>query len=201
MGIELFEQEYQGNPPWEIGRPQPEVVRLAESGAFRGTILDCGCGTGENALYLAAHGFEVVGVDAAPTAIRKAREKTVTRNVKVRFRLLSALELSKMDRKFDIILDSGLFHVFSDVDRAAYVNELKSVLQPEGALYLICFSDREPPGWGPRRISRTELREAFGSPWKINLIREASYDTSMLDRPVYCWLASINLRGSAPSTP
>src|SRR5262245_41320921 len=124
-----FEEAYQGAPPWEIGRPQPEVARLADGDSFRGAVLDVGCGTGENAMYIAALGFQVVAVDAAQTAIRKAREKAVGRTAKVRFKVLDAKELSKLERKFDTILDCGLFHVFSDADRAAYISSLESALE------------------------------------------------------------------------
>lgn len=77
-----FEWSYQsGTPPWDIGRPQPAIVRLAERGAINGAVLDVGCGTGENALYLAGLGLEVTGVDAAPTAIASAREKAAARGI------------------------------------------------------------------------------------------------------------------------
>src|SRR5829696_2874057 len=98
--MSTFEEAYQGEPPWEIGRPQPEVIRLADSGAFRGAVLDAGCGTGQNTMYLAAHGIDVLGIDGSATAIRKARQNAVERNMKVRFKILDAKELSKLDRKF-----------------------------------------------------------------------------------------------------
>ena len=47
-----FEEAYTGAPPWETGQPQPEIVRLAEQSDISGDVLDVGCGTGENALYL-----------------------------------------------------------------------------------------------------------------------------------------------------
>jgi len=45
-----------GPAPWDTGRPQPAIVRLAGERAFAGEVLDAGCGTGENALHLAALG-------------------------------------------------------------------------------------------------------------------------------------------------
>ena len=51
MGHQLFEQMYQGQAPWDTGRPQPEIIKLAEAGQIRGSVLDVGCGTGENLLY------------------------------------------------------------------------------------------------------------------------------------------------------
>jgi len=72
--MNFFNSAYKGIPPWDIGRPQKEIIRLAEDGEINGTVLDAGCGTGENALYLANLGFEVWGVDAADLPSRKQRE-------------------------------------------------------------------------------------------------------------------------------
>ena len=66
---------YAGVPPWDIGRAQPEVVRIADAGGFGGAVIDVGCGTGENALELSARGLAVVGADAAPRAIEKRSEE------------------------------------------------------------------------------------------------------------------------------
>ena len=81
MNPEIFEKAYQGQAPWDIGEPQPEFVRLAESGAIEGTVLDVGCGTGENALYLAARGHDVWGIDFVPKAIELARDKAIQRGL------------------------------------------------------------------------------------------------------------------------
>ena len=75
MPADLFESAYLGTPPWDIGRSQPAIMRLAETGQIIGLVLDVGCGTGENVLYLAEHGFLAAGIDGAPTAIKKARAK------------------------------------------------------------------------------------------------------------------------------
>src|SRR4051794_23763788 len=72
-------------PPWDIGRPQPAMVNVVASGQVRGRVLDAGCGTGELAMYVAALGHEVVGIDAAPTAIGRAREKALQRGASVQF--------------------------------------------------------------------------------------------------------------------
>jgi len=61
--MDFFEKAYHGTPPWDIGRPQREFVRLEEAGKISGDVLDVGCGTGENALFLAGCGHAVWGVD------------------------------------------------------------------------------------------------------------------------------------------
>ncbi|HPX74166.1 MAG TPA: class I SAM-dependent methyltransferase, partial [Methanoregulaceae archaeon] len=73
--MDFFEQAYHGTPPWDIGRPQQEIVRLEETGQITGKVLDVGCGTGDNALFLAGCGHEVVGLDSVERAIEAAQRK------------------------------------------------------------------------------------------------------------------------------
>ena len=111
-------------PPWDIGRPQPEFVRLVESGIVTGRVIDVGCGTGENALMAAAHGLEVVGVDVARTAVEQAQAKAAERGLAAAFHVWDGLELDglvELMGAFDSAIDSGVFHTFSDEDRPAYV--------------------------------------------------------------------------------
>ncbi len=113
MQANSFESAYGGTPPWDIGRPQPAIIRLAETNQITGWVLDVGCGTGENLLYLAERGFVAMGIDGAPTAIKKARAKAKRRGLNAQFEVGDALNLSVPERPFDTVIDSGLFHVFS----------------------------------------------------------------------------------------
>ena len=142
-------------PPWDIGRPQPTFVRLADSGLLCGRVLDVGCGTGEHALLAAACGADVVGVDVSPRAINQARGKAAERGVTARFEVADALNLGQLAMTFDTVIDSGLFHVFDDEVRARYVTSLASVLKSGGNCYLMCFSDRQPGDRGPAGFART----------------------------------------------
>ena len=157
MDPEIFEKAYDGQPPWEIEGPQPEIVRLAEAGGIQGVVLDVGCGTGENALYLAARGLDVWGIDFVPKAIERAREKALKRGLGVHFQVGDALKLEVLGRTFDTVIDSGLFHTFGDEERSVFVRGLARVVQPGGVGFILCFSDQEPPGQGPRRVSREEI--------------------------------------------
>ena len=150
-----WDSAYQDHlPPWDIGRPQPAFVRLADSGLLSGRVLDAGCGTGEHALLAAARGATAMGVDLSALAIEKARGKATERGLTARFEVADALHLERLGESFDTVIDSGLFHVFDDADRARYVTSLAAVIEPGGRYYLMCFSDRQPGEWGPRRRPR-----------------------------------------------
>jgi len=165
-----------GQAPWDIGRPQHAFLQLAEAGLLAGRVLDAGCGTGEHTLLAASAGADALGVDLSPLAIERAREKAAARGIKARFEVADALNLADLGLAFDTIIDSGLFHVFDDVDRARYVKSLASVLRPGGTCYLMCFSDRQPGTIGPRRVSEDELRAAFGAGWTVQSIVPDTFD-------------------------
>ncbi len=175
MEAEIFEKAYDGQAPWEIGGPQPEIVRLAEAGAIVGVVLDVGCGTGENALYLAERGFDVWGIDFIPKAIERARAKALQRGLAVHFQVGDALKLEVLGRTFETVIDSGLFHTFSDEERSLFVRSLARAVRPGGVAYLLCFSDQEPPGEGPRRVSQDEIRSSFREWWDVESIQETRF--------------------------
>ncbi|MGH8981012.1 MAG: class I SAM-dependent methyltransferase [Acidimicrobiales bacterium] len=170
-----WDDSYAGGtaPPWDIGHPQPALSRLAEAGALGGTLLDAGCGTGEHAILAARGGARALGVDVSPRAVEIARQKASAAGVGASFEVLDARLLEADGRTFDTIVDSGLFHVFDDTDRARYVASVGAALRPAGHLHLMCFSDREPGDWGPRRVTEAALRTAFSSGWRVeSLVRD-----------------------------
>ncbi len=146
---EDFDALYAGTPPWEIGRPQPAFLELAQAGALRGRVLDVGCGTGEHALLAAGLGLDATGIDAAPLAIAIAEGKAQDRGLRARFLVWNALQLAELGEEFDTVIDSGLFHVFEDEDRLRFVDSLRAVIRAGGRYYMLCFSDRQPGDFGP----------------------------------------------------
>ena len=183
-------------PPWDIGRPQPAFARLADRGLFTGQVLDAGCGTGEQALLAAAHGAEATGVDISPRAIEQARRKAAERGLTARFEVGDAADLGGLGLTAGTVLDCGLFHVFDDGNRARYVRSLAAVLPPGGTCYLMCFSDRVPGTFGPRRVSQDELRAAFADGWEVVSITADAFELNagMPARTAPSWLATITRR-------
>jgi len=178
-GLSSWEDAYKTTPPWDIGRPQPAFVELVHAGELtKGLVLDIGCGTGENALYLAENGFSVVGIDLSNRAIAAAKEKAIERKLKVNFRIANALSLDFKNGYFDNAIDSGLFHTFNDNDRVDFASEIARVLKQDGRYFMLCFSDKEPTNWGgPRRITKEEIETTFSPFFDINYIREAYFAT------------------------
>jgi SAM-dependent methyltransferase len=182
-----------GPAPWDIDQPQPAIVRLAAEGAFAGPVLDVGCGTGDNALHLASLGLSVLGVDVAETALTIARRKAGDRGLQVEFATADAYRLDRLGRRFQTVLDSGMFHTCDSDERPAYVASLASVTDPGATLYLLCFSD-EGPDTGPHPVSRDGLAAAFApsTGWRVDAIDPTRVHTRFHgDEGAPAWLATI----------
>jgi SAM-dependent methyltransferase len=191
-----WDDSYTGDTPapWDIGRPQLAFTRLAEQGLLTGSVLDAGCGTGEHVLLAAAHGADdATGVDISPKAIEQARAKAASRGISARFEVGDALNLDLPASSMTTIVDSGLFHVWTDEERPRYAASLGSVLAPGGRVYLMCFSDRQPGDWGPRRVHQEELRAVFADGWAVESITADTFDVNRIadTTTVEAWLAVI----------
>ena len=163
-------------------------------------MLDAGCGTGENALHVAALGFSVLGVDVAETALAMARAKADERRLEVEFAAADAFQLERLGREFDTVLDCGLFHTLDGDERPRYVASLASVTKHDGTLYVLCFSD-DGPDTGPHPVSQEELRAAFspGNGWNVVAVEPDRVQTMYHDDDgAPAWFATIK-RSATPS--
>jgi SAM-dependent methyltransferase len=189
-----WDASYRDGPaPWDLGRPQPAIVRVAAEGGFAGAVLDAGCGTGDNALHVAALGRPVLGIDVAETALAIARAKAAERRLDAEFAAADAFRLERLGRRFDTVLDCGLFHTCDPDERPRYATSLASVTEPGGTLYVLCFSD-EGPGTGPHPVSQDELRAAFAASngWTVSAIRPERVLTRFHDDDgAPAWLATV----------
>jgi len=194
MSGQPWDASYTSGPaPWDIGRPQPAIARLASEGKFRGAVLDAGCGSGENALHIAALGLPVLGVDVAETALTLARKKAHDRGIAAEFALADAFHLDRLGRRFQTVLDCGLFHSFDAGERTRYVASLASVTEPDATLHLLCFSDLGPET-GPHPVTQQQLQAAFhpAGGWRIAAIEPDRIHTRFHSGGAPAWLASIS---------
>jgi len=183
-----------GPAPWDIGEPQPAVMRLARDGAFTGAVLDAGCGTGDNALHIASLGLAVLGFDVAATAVSIARARAADRGVDAEFVVADALRLQGLGRAFDTVLDCALLHTFDRHERREYVASLASVTRPGARLRVLCFSDVGPGACGPHPVTEDDLRAAFGpdSGWSVASVAAERLCARFDMEGVPAWLASVD---------
>lgn len=187
-----WDASYRNGPaPWDIGEPQRPFVRLAAAGAFAGTVLDAGCGTGEHALHVAALGLPVLGVDVAETAVEMARQKAKARGLDAEFLPADALRLDRLGRTFDTVLDCGLFHTFDGAERQSYLASVSAVTGRGALLYVLCFSDVGTGTVGPHPVREDELRAAFDRDpgWDIVTVEPETIKTLFAD-VVPVWLVT-----------
>lgn len=193
-----WERAYEGSPPWDIGAPQPELVRLVENNEVKKTrVLDIGCGLGDNAIFLARKGFSVTCMDIARLAIKKGKVKAAKQKVIVDFRVGDALRLNEYfeEQSFDTVIDSGLFHSLDDEDRLPFAKQIRRVLVDGGKYFLLCFSDKEPGTEGPRRISREEIQRTFSQLFRIDYIRDTFFASKYHTKGAKAYLTSMTKVG------
>ena len=171
VGTSTFEDSYRrGDPPWVIGQPQPALVELERDGEISGTVLDIGCGDGHNAVHLASLGYDVVGIDAAPSALQRARDTAAARGAQVRFVQADALDLSGPP-EYDTVIDSALFHVFGPQDQSRYARGLHRVTR--GRVHVLALAEAGAQ-IGPK-VSPEEIRAAFADGWRLDRLEPARY--------------------------
>ncbi|MEN2423102.1 class I SAM-dependent methyltransferase [Streptomyces rimosus] len=177
--------------PWDIPGPQPAYVEVEQAGLINGEILDCGCGTGENALFLAGKGYAVTGVDLSPTAVAQARRKATERGIDATFAVADALELTGYEGRFDTVVDSGMAHVFRPGELARYTAALHGACRRNAVVHVLGINEhrateglladvvaklgRNDPVTDARlmpMITVDALRTAFADGWTVESIRE-----------------------------
>lgn len=182
--------------PWDIGRPQPAILRLADDGELIEPVLDVGCGSGEHALLAATNGLEVTGIDISQLVIERARAKARQRGLSAEFLTGDVLALDQVERlapPFRTAIDAGCFHTFPNADRPIYAASLADVVEPGGVLHLLCFSELTPGTDGPRRVTQAELIATFSLDWRVDRIEADAFAVSDLWSGVQpsAWLARI----------
>ncbi|MFW9770401.1 MAG: class I SAM-dependent methyltransferase [Candidatus Thorarchaeota archaeon] len=178
--MSTWSASYSSIPPWDVGHPQQAFVKLVESGELTPSrILDIGSGPGENTIFLAKHGFSAVGIDFTPEAVEIAQNRAEQHGVDVEFLLGNVLYLEQFfeANSFDHVIDSGLFHSIHSEDLPQFVQQIRRVLRRGGIYYMLCFSDKEPPGLGPRRVSKEEIRRTLEPDFSVEYIRDTIFES------------------------
>jgi SAM-dependent methyltransferase len=158
--------------PWVIDEPQPAIVELQRAGWIHSKVLDIGCGTGEHTILLTRLGYDVLGIDFSPHAVEQARASAAEKGVDARFEVADAMNLGS-DPGYQTVVDSALFHIFDDADRARYVSSLHAAVRPGGLVHVLALSDAGR-GFGPQ-VSEADIRGAFGEGWVLEALDATTY--------------------------
>lgn len=171
-----WEEVYRRMPlkdiPWEEGKPFSELVRLIESGVVdKGPALDICCGSANNAIYLAKHGFDCYGTDISPTAIGYAHDKASLAGVSCELHAGDAVHLTYPDSMFTLVFDRGCFHSIPLADREEFIRGLYRVMKPGGKYLMICFSASDPRAHA-HAFSEKEIRGYFTPLFRVLSLKE-----------------------------
>jgi SAM-dependent methyltransferase len=128
-----------GKPPW-VGEARSELVALVTDGTLAPCrAVDLGCGEGDNAIFLAQHGFEVTALDFSAAAIAKARAKGDEAGVEVEFLVDDLTSLRNIRGQFDLLVDYGTLDDLSFRHRDQYIRQVVPLARPEARFLLWCF--------------------------------------------------------------
>ena len=175
-----------GRPPWDTEVTPPEVVELIEGeGLPPGRALDLGCGTGTNCIYLARHGWEVVGVDFSVLAICQARRKARWAGVDCQFYREDVTDLAFLADPFDLVLDIGCLHSLLPEDWERYASEVARLVRPGGLYLLYAFTPR-PDHSTTRGVAPEEVRSLFAAAFAVE--REERGEDPTGPRSAWYWL-------------
>jgi SAM-dependent methyltransferase len=164
--------------PWDTGVPEPLLVEFVESGGVvSGRTIEVGAGTGTNTIWLAQHGFDVLGVDVSPLAVEKARAKIEGSDLRCGFATLDFLSALLPDGPFHFVFDRGCFHVFDEPEeRSRFAQCVAAALEPGGLwLSLIGSTEGPPREVGPPRRSAQEVALAIEPVLEIIELRSAEF--------------------------
>ena len=155
--------------------------------------LDAGGGTGEHVLMCAGLGLDASGVDLSSAALQAAEEKARDRGLAARFLRWDSRKLADLGDSFGMRLDCGLFHVFNDDDRAAYIDGLRSVTAPGSRYFMLCFSPQQlgDGGGHVRKVTQDEIKASFADGWRVDSIEPATIDITTDPDGVRAWLTAL----------
>mgnify|MGYP001098151252 CR=1 FL=1 len=187
---EHYKKRYEsGDTPWDIGQPDFNLIEVvSQKPILRCKALDIGCGTGDNSIWLAQNGFQVVGTDTSAIAIKKAKEKASQTNVGCDFMTLDFLRDKVKGGPFGFIFDRGCFHSFSsEHDRRRFAQNVAAHLEKNGLwLTIVGNADEHRQGPGPPQRTATDIVLAGETYFKI-LSLISSYFGSKHPRPPKAW--------------
>lgn len=177
-----------GTPPWDIGRPAKELVRILDAGLVRpGAVLDVGCGTGANAVCLARRRFDVTAVDTCALAIERARLRCERENALVRFVRANIFDFVKTGGRFDFVLDAGFYHFIRQSDLERYLDLLWWATKPGSHYLVLAGATGETAEGGPPQVCEEHIRSELGRLFQILDLRPFQFEAAQCPTGYLGW--------------
>jgi len=176
-------------PTWNTDRVEPELVRVLEGlGRKGGRVLELGCGTGANAVWMAANGFDVSAFDVSPLAIEQADARAAREGVSVRFFASSVSDVDRQHGTFDLLVDVGCYHSIRTRQLLeAYQQLLVDFTRSGSTVVVLAGNARRPSFPGPPHVSEEDLRSELGKDLSIVDLHEFEFDTMPPATPFLGW--------------
>lgn len=173
LNTEFWEGRYQdGTARWDLGQPAPPFVSLLNDAAAPppGRMVVLGSGAGHDALLFAKKGFEIVGVDFAPSAIAYAQQAAQARHLSAQFIQRDIFDLeTDYAGQFDYVLEHTCFCAIAPHQRPAYVDLAHTLLHPGGE-FIGLFWAHSRSGGPPFGTTPDDIRQLFSKRFQtINL--------------------------------
>jgi 2-polyprenyl-3-methyl-5-hydroxy-6-metoxy-1,4-benzoquinol methylase len=163
-----WEQIYKNKAvPWDVGQAEDALVKLINSDFIKPCkVLEIGCGTGNDAIFMAKKGFDVTAIDISKTAIEEAKKRAEKAGVHCNFLAEDIAELKSVSDKFDFLYDRACFHFIPEEKRDKYIQAAKKLLVKDGCFVLIVSSEKDPVK-GPYQFSKDDIKQLFGKDFDI----------------------------------
>lgn len=171
---EFWEKLYQtNNTPWELKSPAPPLTTYLNSpyAVKPGSIAVLGCGTGQDCLLFAQRGFQVTGVDFAPSAIQATNKLFFEAGVAGKTGFLlerDVFQIHEYDGYFDYVLEHCFFSAIDPSRRRTYMATVRDLLKPGGKLIALWWTHDRPNG-PPFGIAKDEMHSLIGEYFTIEI--------------------------------
>jgi SAM-dependent methyltransferase len=194
---EGFRERYRlADTPWDIGQPDFNLIEVVTKHPIPSCkALDIGCGTGDNSIWLAQNGFQVIGTDTSNIALKKAKEKASKTNIDCDFILVNFLKSKIEGAPFGFVFDRGCFHALSSQnDRRRFAQNVADHLEEAGLwLTLVGNADGHRQGFGPPQRTAGDIVSAVEPYFEVLSLTFGHFGSNR-QNPPRAWICLIQKR-------
>jgi SAM-dependent methyltransferase len=165
--------------------------------SFSGRVLEVGCGTGTNVLWLGRRGFDVLGLDISAEAVKIARQRAAEAGIACRFAVGDFLEYSlpEKEKGYLLVFDRGCFHSLSEEKSGDFVRQVAGCLQPGGLWFSLMGNadEGEATEKGPPRVTARRITETVEPYFEILQLQSCLIESRRMPQPRF-WKCLMRVR-------